>query len=97
MSSEQDTGPGAHDARRLRCKRLGHEIPFGYCRVQPATEAPCPEILNCWWQTFDVAVFLRRHLSPEVWQGLTQPTAQPKVVRILDLIEQARQRTGRPG
>jgi hypothetical protein len=43
-----------HDADVLpRCRRLGHEITFAYCRRENFGK-PCRLILDCWWERFDV-------------------------------------------
>ncbi len=48
----------------LRCRRLGHEVTFGYCRRETGGK-PCRLILDCWWEQFDVRSFLQAHLSKE--------------------------------
>ncbi|NLW49574.1 MAG: hypothetical protein GXY85_01850 [Candidatus Brocadiaceae bacterium] len=78
-----------HDARRLRCRRLGHEVAFRYCRTQEG-DTVCPLVLDCWWEVFDVAGFLREHLEPEAFGTLARRGFRPKVASLLDLIEQAR-------
>ena len=78
-----------HDERRLRCRRLGHEVTFRYCRTQEGASV-CPLILDCWWEVFDVAAFLREHLAREEFETLARRGFRPKVTSLLDLIEQAR-------
>jgi hypothetical protein len=84
-----------HDRDVLpRCRRLGHEIAFGYCR-QEAGGKPCRLIVDCWWEQFDVRSFLRLHLPAEVMAevelaGTAPPAA--KVVSLVDMIQQARHR-----
>jgi len=79
-----------------RCRRLGDEVTFGYCR-QEAGGRPCRLILDCWWEYFDVRVFLQSHLSAE---GMAQvehaSVALPpsKMLSLLDLIQQAKERSG---
>jgi hypothetical protein len=79
-----------HDERRLRCRRLGHEVTFGYCRTQEG-ESVCALILDCWWEAFDVAGFLRKHLEPEEFERLARRGFRPKVTSLLDLVQQARE------
>ena len=84
-----------HDQDVLpRCRRLGHEVAFGYCR-QETRGKPCRLILDCWWERFDVRAFLQAHLSPEVMAeveraGVSAPP--PKVLSLLDMIQQAKER-----
>ena len=79
-----------HDDHRIRCRRLGHEVTFGYCRTQEGSTV-CPLILDCWWEVFDVAGFLREHLEPAEFEKLARRGFRPKVTSLLDLIQQARQ------
>ena len=84
-----------HDQDVLpRCRRLGHEVAFGYCRRETAGQ-PCRLILDCWWEQFEVRDFLRAHLPAEAMAqveraGLAAPP--PKVPSLLELIQQAKER-----
>ena len=71
-----------------RCPRLGHEIDFKYCR-NPASEAPCIKILDCWFETLPVESFIRKHYSNEIIARLSSPPP-PKIVSILDAIAKAK-------
>ena len=76
----------------LRCRRLGHETAFGYCR-QESRGKPCRLILDCWWERFDVRTFLRAHLSPELMEDVERTAAAPppsKLLGLLDLIQQTK-------
>jgi hypothetical protein len=78
----------------LRCRRLGHEVSFEYCR-QEMQGRPCRLILDCWWEQFDVRAFLRANLPEALMTEVeTAGTAQPppKVLTLLDLIEQTKTR-----
>ena len=84
-----------HDQDALpRCRRLGHEMAFGYCRQETGGK-PCRLILDCWWERFDVRSFLRAHLPPEVMAQVERAgnsPAPPKVQSLLDLVQQAKER-----
>ena len=70
---------------------LGHHVPFSYCR-EPGNRLFCPRIQSCWGDKIDIQVFLEQHFSPEeIHNALTPP--KPKMTSLLDLIQQARQRT----
>ena len=78
-----------HDKRVIRCRMLGHEVSFGYCR-SPGNALPCRKICDCWFETFDVEEFLKGHFSEEqIQQILAAP--KPKLMSIVDLIRQAKQ------
>lgn len=78
----------AHDARQRRCPRLGHDVPFSYCR-SPGTDLPCGRISDCWWELFDVEAFLRAHYSEEQIQQILAPPKN-KTLSLFELIEKAR-------
>lgn len=78
----------------FRCRRLGHEVAFEYCR-QEMGGRPCRLILDCWWERFDVRAFLRAHLPEEVMADLEKDADSPppsKVLSLLDLIQQTKAR-----
>jgi hypothetical protein len=77
-----------------RCRRLGHEVTFGYCRQETAGK-PCRLVLDCWWERFDVRAFLQAHLSEDAMAQVEQTSSAPppsKVLSLVELIEQAKQR-----
>ena len=89
-----------HDQDVLpRCRRLGHEVTFGYCR-QESRGVPCRLILDCWWETFDVRAFLRAHLPKEAIAQVESAAVSappPKVLSLVEMIEQARERLSSAG
>ena len=91
----------AHDQDMLpRCRRLGQEVTFGYCRKETGGK-PCRLILDCWWEQFDVRGFLQAHLPEEAMAQVERASASPppsKVLSLVEIIEQARQRiaSGKP-
>ena len=74
---------------------LGHEVPFSYCRA-PGTELPCRKVFDCWFQTFDVQAFIRRHFSEQDIRQIGSPR-QDKMVTLVDLIAKARKASREPG
>ncbi len=79
-----------YDNKEDYCPRLGHDIPFKYCRTV-ADGLPCFKIADCWHQKFDIKAYLEaNHTEKELAKILTMP--QPKVASLLDLIEKAKNR-----
>jgi hypothetical protein len=81
-----------------RCPRLGGTVTFAYCTGCGDGDPPlCFKILDCWWERFDVAGYLKTRVSPEAVDRLASPAAAPpdKVTTIVDLIRQARDRQAR--
>lgn len=78
------------DEVQVRCRRLGHEVPFSYCRAENRG-LPCFKVLDCWFERFLVEDYLRGELTPQVWEAFQRPPG-PRVLTLLDLIETARNR-----
>ena len=70
----------------LHCRRLGHEMTFGYCRQETGGK-PCRLILDCWWEEFDVRSFLQAHLSAEDMAQVERASAAPPPAKVLNLVE----------
>jgi hypothetical protein len=79
-----------HDTLTRRCPMLGHEVPFSYCR-QPGQEIPCRKIFDCWWETFDIQAFIATNYTEEIQKAIAQPP-KPKILSLLEIIEQASRR-----
>jgi hypothetical protein len=73
----------------IRCPKLGHQIQFSYCRFEQ-TDFPCSKILDCWHEHFNVADHLKEVLTPEALEKLVHPTRKPKLLSLVELIEQAK-------
>jgi len=84
--------PAEHDQRMRYCPKLGHEVTYGYCRM-PGAQQPCTRVLDCWWEIFDVASFVRESYGPETLKALSVPPP-PKATTLLDLVRKAQQRLG---
>jgi hypothetical protein len=78
------SGAAPGDDQPLHCRRLGHPVPFHYCR-SGGGDLPCARILDCWFQTFDVAEYLRSRYTPEQIDRLLRPP-RDKLSQILDIV-----------
>jgi len=94
-ASRRDSPIETYDGLEIRCRLLGHAVPFRYCR-RVAEGLPCRLVLDCWHERFPVDEFLRRHYSPEQIQRILAPP-KPKLTSLVELIEQARRRVGQDG
>jgi len=77
------------DTYRIRCPRLGHQIPFSYCRTENRG-LPCFKTLDCWFQHFEVEAYLRLEMTEEEWNKAFGGPPKPKMQSLLELIEQAK-------
>ena len=78
-----------HEARQIRCPRLGHEIAFSYCEREGG-DLPCPRIVRCWQSFLPVEAYLKRTLSPDAWERFSSPTPGDKVTSLLEMVERAK-------
>jgi hypothetical protein len=74
----------------LRCRRLGHEVNFGYCR-QETFGKPCRLVLDCWWEQFDVRAFLQAHLPEADMARVERASASGPPSKVLGLVEMIQQ------
>lgn len=79
------------DEFTIRCARLGHQINFPYCRDENSG-LPCFKTLDCWYNHFNVHAYLKDRLTEEDFEKVFLNTGKPKVLSLLDLIEQAKKR-----
>lgn len=73
----------------IRCPRLGHQISFSYCRSENKGK-PCFKALDCWHVHFDVVGFFKAELSAEDWDKTFGAPPKPKLLSLVELIEQAK-------
>ena len=81
------------DDLTIRCPRLGHQISFSYCRSENKG-LPCFKALDCWHSYFSVEAFFKKELTPEEWEKVFRSPPKPKLLSLVELIEQAKGRTG---
>ncbi len=85
---KKTTEPPA-DNFQIRCPRLGDLISFSYCFTEN-NGLPCTKILDCWYQYFDVESFMREKLADDEWKKVFAAPVKPKIVSLVEMIEQAR-------
>ena len=80
----------SQDRRERRCPRLGGQVSFKYCRTVGEQSLPCWKISDCWWERFNIQAFLGRNYSQDELKRLQEAVPKPKLVSLVELIEQAR-------
>jgi hypothetical protein len=78
-----------HDKKDTRCRILGHDICFHYCRTQ-GEDRLCRHIMNCWFESIPIESYLKKNYSEEALHTLWSPPA-PKMYTLLEMIEKAKQ------
>jgi hypothetical protein len=77
------------DDEKIRCPRLGHQISFSYCRSENLG-LPCFKTLDCWHGHFSVEEYMKQELTPEEWEKVFNRPPKPKILSLVELIEQAK-------
>ena len=78
------------DHLERRCPRLGGPASFFYCRTSGDGESVCWKIFDCWWEVFDVVDYMKKHMSEEKFNQLVHARPKPKIVSLVEHIEQAK-------
>jgi len=77
------------DRFAIRCRKLGHQISFSYCRTENPG-LPCGKVLDCWHLHFEVRHYLKKELPPEEWLKAFAAPPKQKLMTLLDRIDQAK-------
>jgi len=77
-----------YDGKEFYCKRLGHYVPFSYCR-QVNRGLACNQIMNCTFESIDIEAYLRENFTVDEMSSILAPQKE-KVASLVDLIEKAR-------
>lgn len=82
---------GILERLRLRCPRLGGEVPLLYC-LKEGGNLPCRRIVICWQPYFPVEACLKARLSPRQWEEYLNDKPKEKIVTLVELAEEAGKR-----
>lgn len=66
-----------------RCPRLGHEVPFKYCR-QAEIDSPCGRILGCWIKQVSVMNYIQKTFDEATLKKLQQPEKSNKIISLVE-------------
>jgi len=74
-----------YDEKQGYCRMLGHTLSFRYCRAMNSG-LPCHNILNCWFERFDIETFVAENYSKEELQDIFKPPKM-KIARMVEVVE----------
>jgi hypothetical protein len=86
----EEGGRSRYDDSPCYCRKLGHAVTFRYCRG--VTDGlPCALVLDCWYETFDVASHLRGCYSSAELERIFAPPPHKlgQIAGILAALDQA--------
>ena len=78
-----------YDSLEIRCRLLGHQVPFRYCRSSNE-DLPCRRIMDCWWERIEIEAYLREHFTQEDLNRSVFVTPKSKIASLIELIEKAK-------
>jgi hypothetical protein len=86
-----------HDHLETYCRKLGHSVPFSYCRIENCSRTengrlPCSKILDCWFDKIPIQEFVQRNYSVQEQEAIFAP-AKSRLEVIRDIAEQIENRT----
>lgn len=74
---------------RMRCPRLGGEVPFSYC-LKEGGNIPCRRIVICWEAYFPVEACLKARLTPRQWEDCFNSRPKEKIASLVELVDEAK-------
>lgn len=80
-----------YDSLEIRCRLLGHQVPFQYCRSSNQ-DLPCRKIMDCWWERVEIEPYLRDNFTPEELNRSVFAESKTKIVSLIELIEKAKKK-----
>jgi hypothetical protein len=78
-----------YDSLEIRCRLLGHQVPFQYCRSSDAN-LPCRKILDCWWESVEIEAYLRKNFTGEELNRSVYAKPKSKIASLIELMEKAK-------
>ena len=78
-----------YDSLEIRCRLLGHQVPFRYCRSSNGN-LPCRLTMDCWWERVEIEQYLKDHFTPEELNCSVFVNPKSKIVSLVELVEQAK-------
>jgi hypothetical protein len=78
-----------YDSLEIRCRLLGHQVPFHYCRGSNR-DLPCRKIMDCWWQRIEIEAYLKEHFTPEELNRSVFAKPKSKMDSLIELTEKAK-------
>ena len=75
-----------HDSKEIRCRKLGHDLTFKYCRKESMDE-PCARIIDCWFSRIGVLEYLNNQFGTKFLHEFVNRERKGKLSSILEMID----------
>lgn len=84
----RESSPPGED-ETVACPRLGHLVPFSYCRREN-DGMPCYKAIDCWYERFLVEAFFRKVLEPREWEDVFDRPPKDRMSHLLEIVDETR-------
>ena len=81
-----------HNDKKIYCRKLGHEVTFGYCRNESIHE-PCSRIVRCWIEQIDIIGYLEQKYGAGFVDEFINRGTKDKITSIVEILEKAKKQT----
>lgn len=78
-----------NDNKKIYCRKLGHEVVFGYCRKESITE-PCYRIIRCWTEYIDILNYLKEKFGDTFVEEFSSRESTDKITSIIEILEKTK-------
>ncbi len=78
----------SYDTLQVYCPKLGHVVPFRYCR-SVKDGLPCGQSIHCWQEQMDIREYIAGNYTGEEVSRIFAPP-KDKIETIVDLIEKSK-------
>ena len=78
-----------HDPLEIRCRKLGHQVTFAYCRKE-SIDKPCARIIECWMSRINVLEYLNNEFGTAFLHEFVAQGKKDKMSSIIELVEKSR-------
>ena len=81
-----------YDAEEIRCRRLGHDLTFKYCRKESMDE-PCAKIIDCWFSRIGILEYLNSQFGTKFLHEFVNRERKDKITSILEIVDRNKDET----
>jgi len=78
-----------YDQFKQRCRLLGHDVNFKYCRIVN-NNLPCSKIIDCWYEKISIQKYLNKYFDKDTIAKILSPP-KAKIATLYELIEKAKE------
>ena len=82
-----------YDSEDIRCRKLGHNLTFKYCRKESVDE-PCAKIIDCWFSRIEILEYLNNQFGTKFLHEFINRKKKDKMSSILEILNRKKNESG---